>query len=192
MMSRPLALILLLFAAAYAQAQPAALAVGGTLPVQGHTVQYVGGDDAEVSSLLGAHGTVFIFWSNACRWTEGYEKRVEDLHAAASKNDISVVLVNSNDASAFPDEAPATSAAGRHALPYVHDVGAVLAKALGAYRTPEVFAFDGARKLVYSGAIDDAPADAKAVQQSFVADFLDGKSPAPTKAFGCRIRFPGG
>ena len=84
------------------------------------------------------------------------------------------------------------SATGKHPVPYVHDPGAVLAKALGAYRTPEVFAFDEAGTLVYSGAIDDAPADAKAVQQSFVTDFLDGKSPAPTKAFGCRIRFPGG
>ena len=41
MMSRPLALMLLLFAAACAQAQPAALAVGSMLPVQGHTVQHM-------------------------------------------------------------------------------------------------------------------------------------------------------
>ncbi len=192
MMSRPLALMLLLFAAACAQAQPAALAVGSMLPVQGHTVQHIGGGDAEVSSLLGARGTVFIFWSNACRWTDGYQKRVEDLHAAASSKGISVVLVNSNDASAFPEETPTASATGKHPVPYVHDPGAVLAKALGAYRTPEVFAFDEAGTLVYSGAIDDAPADAKAVQQSFVADFLAGSTPAPTKAFGCRIRFPAG
>ena len=100
------------------------------------------------------------------------------------------MLVNSNDAGAFPEESQAYSAAKQYPLRYVHDPGAVLARALGAYRTPEVFAFSSSRVLAYSGAIDDSAGDASAVTRSYVEEFLAGRAPAPTKAFGCRIRFP--
>lgn len=192
MRNRIAVLLLMPLVVVAVRAQPATLAVGTALPAADHTVQHVGGGQAAVSSLTGTAGTVFIFWSNTCRWTEGYRARVEALHAAAAAQNVAMVLVNSNDARSFPEEGLQSSAAHRHTVPYVHDPGAVLARALGAYRTPEVFAFDGAGALAYAGAIDDAPGDEAAVQQSFVGDFLSGKPSAPTKAFGCRIRFPEG
>ena len=191
-MVRLVALCLIALGAMEARAQPAALAVGSMLPNQEHTVQLLDGSSGAVSSLLAANGTIFIFWSNQCRWTEGYEARVKALYAAASSQGMSVVLVNSNDPEAFPKESLDASASKGYRMPYVHDPGGILARALGAYRTPEVFAFDGEGILVYAGAIDDAPADAKAVGTSYVSDFLAGLRPAPTKAFGCRIRLPSG
>ena len=150
------------------------------------------GGEASLSSLQGDQGTVIIFWSNQCRWTEGYEARVSALHSAASAQGMRLVLVNSNDANAFPEESVAASAAKGYAMTYVHDVGGNLASTLGAYRAPEVFVFDGSGMLVYTGGIDDAPADESAVTERYIADVMNGNIPAPTKAFGCRIRLPGG
>ena len=39
---------------------------------------------------------------------------------------------------------------------YLHDADQALARALGSERTPEVFVFDGGRRLAYHGAIDDS------------------------------------
>ena len=180
------------FLVSFAVAQPASLSIGSPMPAADHTVQTIGGSEASVSSLLGAQGTVFIFWSNSCQWTEGYESRVKQLHQDAQSKGIAVVLVNSNDSDSFPSEAPESSAAKGYQVTYVHDTGAGLAKAFGAFRTPEVFAFGSNRTLVYSGAIDDAPADAGEVQNSYVGAFLSGEQVAATKPFGCRIRFPSG
>ena len=58
----------------------------------------------------------------------------------------------------------------------------------GSERTPEVFAFDRERRLVYHGAIDDQR-DEPAVRQHYVRDALDavlegGQPPAAVLPFG--------
>jgi len=190
-MYRRLILGILLLLPALATAQPATLAVGSAMPIENHTVYHADGTETTVASLLGTQGTVFIFWSNTCTWTEGYEQRVAKLHADAAAQEVTLILVNSNDAEAFPGESREASAAKRYRVPYVHDPGAILARALGAYRTPEVFAFSSDRTLSYTGAIDDAPSDAREAQENYIVGFLEGRAVAATKAFGCRIRFPG-
>ncbi len=185
-----LTLTMLSLSASVALGQPASLAIGSALPAGSHMLQMTDDSSQPVSDLMGPQGTVFIFWSNACRWTEGYQERVRALHSAAGGKGMAVVLVNSNDPEAFPEESAEASRAAMPGLRYGHDQGAALAKALGAYRTPEVFAFDAEGKLAYSGAIDDAPGDTKAVTRSYVADFIGGQPQTPTKAFGCRIRLP--
>lgn len=139
-------------------------------------------------SLAGARGTVLVFWSNECNWTQQYERRV--MAMAGSADGVAVVLVNSNDAQAFPSEAEGNDMG----LPYVRDDTGALAKALGAERTPHVFAFDAGNTLVYSGAIDDAAADPDAVENAYLGDVLQqlsgGQSVtvASTRPFGCRIK----
>ena len=180
-------------------AQPEELSIGSPLPLQDHQVTLAqDGSATTVGALSGSRGTVIIFWSNSCEWTMGYVDRVEALYEMGASVDVSVYLVNSNDVSAFPAESVAASAEAGHTVPYVSDPHAVFAAALGAVRAPHVFAFDANRLLVYSGAIDDAPADASDVQefhlQSVVAALGAGQPSRvhSTRAFGCRIRYPGG
>ena len=179
-------------------AQPAELPIGTALPAQDHVVSLVGGTETTVGALTGVRGTVIIFWSNMCPWSEGYTERVTALSEEAARSDILLTLVNSNDPEAFPQETAAAGVAAGHPMPYVVDSGGVLARALGAFRTPHVFAFDADRILVYAGAVDDAPADAGNVQEAYLETVIrllaDAEAPAVprTRAFGCRIRFPGG
>ena len=80
-------------------------------------------------------------------------------------------------------------------FPYVVDEGSDVARAFGASRTPEVFLFDAAGKLVYHGTIDDNHQNAANAKEHYLKDALEalvaGKEIAvkETKAVGCSIKF---
>lgn len=189
---------LFLAAAGTAAAQPAEIPLGTVLPGQDQVLALASGGNSTVGELTGARGTVVIFWSNTCQWSEGYMRRVRDHFETASEQGILLYLVNANDPDAFPEEGLEASRAPGHPMPYAMDSGARFARALGAFRTPQVFVFDAGRQLVYSGAIDDSPADAGSIQEAYLesvmAALAEGRAPnvPSTRAFGCRIRFPAG
>ncbi len=190
--------LLLVLSVSLATAQPQELPLGSTLPMQDHTVQLVDGTPTTLGALTGSAGTIFLFWSNQCPWVDKYEERVLALHGQFGGQGVNFVLVNANDPNAFPQEAAAVGQAKNYPMPYVMDAGSQFAQALGAYRTPHVFAFDSTKTLVYTGAIDDSPADPGNVQKTYlerVAGILaqggaiGDDYPPSTKAFGCRIKF---
>ncbi len=165
----------------------AQLPTGGML--EDLPLQYMQGGTTSTHALFGEQGAAFVFWSNDCNWTLQYEDRVEVLNTP----EIPIILVNSNNASVFPKEA---EAGAQYETAYVRDSGGALARALGAERTPHVFVFDSSRRLVYSGGIDDSPADAQLVQSQWLHDTMDQLSGgqeisvSSTKSFGCRIKLP--
>ena len=189
--------VLLLLSVSLAVAQPQELPLGTTLPLQDHAIQHVDGTQTTIGGLTGANGTVFIFWSNNCRWSDSYEARVLALHEKAAEHSIALVLINANDPEAFPQEAASVGLSKNYPMPYVMDAGSAFAQAVGAFRTPHVFAFDALKTLVYTGTIDDSPGDPENVQKTYLQDVIrqlsEGTNPnvTPTKAFGCRIKFQG-
>ena len=84
--------------------------------------------------------------------------------------------------------------AQNYAWKYAVDKNSVLADAFGATRTPEVFLFDKAGKLVYHGAIDDNPSDAGSVNRKHLMvamdEMLEGKdvSQKNSRSVGCGIK----
>jgi hypothetical protein len=114
---------------------------------------------------------------------------------------VRLVAVSSNDAESHPadsfDEMVARAESQGFNFDYLYDEDQSLAHALGAERTPEVFVFDGARRLVYHGAIDDNR-DEDGVTQQYLRDALDavlaGTAPAPadTPAVGCTVKWRSG
>lgn len=193
--SLSLGALLLMLSVSLAVAQPQELPLGTTLPMQDHAVQHVDGTQTTIGGLTGVSGTVFIFWSNNCRWSDSYEPRVLALHQVAAQHNIAFVLVNANDPEAFPQEAASVGLQKGYPMAYVMDAGSQFAQAVGAFRTPHVFAFDAAKTLVYTGTIDDSPGDPENVQKTYLQDVIQhmaqGTNPdvTPTKAFGCRIKF---
>ena len=190
-----LSAMLLFVSVSVAVAQPQALPLGTSMPMQDHTMQHVDGSQTTIGALTGDSGTVFIFWSNNCRWTDSYKERVLALHNEYAVQGLAFVLVNANDPEAFPQEAVSVGLSENYPMAYVMDAGSAFAQALGAFRTPHVFAFDAAKTLVYTGTIDDSPGDPANVQKTYLRDvaeaLVNGTNPdvTPTKAFGCRIKF---
>ena len=187
--------VLFVLGVSTAVAQPQELPLGSALPMQDQTVQHVDGTQTTLGALTGSAGTFFIFWSNQCPWVDKYEDRVLALHQQFAGQGINFVLVNANDPAAFPQEAAAEGLAKDYPMAYVMDAGSQFAQALGAFRTPHVFAFDSSKVLVYTGAIDDSPGDPANVEKRYaerVAGTLAAGGaidPLSTKAFGCRIKF---
>lgn len=187
----------LLLIAVPAEAQPEPMPLGSALPSA--SLQQLDGSTVQLSALTGETGTVLLFWSNQCPWVNRYEERVARLVDRFQAQGIRFVLVNANDASAFPQESLAASQERANAqdyeATYVRDEGASLARALGATRTPHAFVFDADQTLVYTGTIDDSPSGPEGASNTYLADALNaltsgGEIPVPqTKAFGCTIKY---
>lgn len=194
-MTRLLALLLL--AAPLAQAQGSllqdTLALGAPIPLAAQAFETVGGGSLSLGEASGENGLVLVMWSAACPWTTKYEARMARLFATASANGIGVVLVASNDpvrVGRTPEALPRAAAAV--GAPMMIDPTSTLADALGAKQTPEAFFFDGG--LLYSGAIDDSPADADRVTIPYLQQALDQHLAAQaieiqqTTPFGCTVK----
>jgi hypothetical protein len=156
------------------------------------------GTTTTLADLTGRVGTVVVFYCNHCLWVEKYEDRLLDLAERYNRSGIAFILVNANDPATFPLDSFARSrerVLERHyEIAYLMDPDAVLAEALGAERTPQVYVFDAEHHLVYVGAIDDAPQDPRTVKHPYLNDALKAlvsgrKIAVPvTKPFGCSIR----
>lgn len=186
----------LLVAPAAAQELP----LGSALPAADGSFANVQGGQTSLGALTGDQGTVVVFWSNQCPWVERYQGRLATLAQEFGSRGFSFVLVNSNDASAYPQEAAAAgaerfrSAGFPGAVAYLSDPTSQLAGAFGAERTPHVYVFDGNQALVYVGTIDDSPGDPSSVSGEFLRDALSSVAGGSniavprTKAFGCTIK----
>ena len=71
---------------------------------------------------------------------------------------LGIVAVQSNDAGAYPDDAPDKMAEEKakrgYAFPYLYDADQSVAKAFTAACTPDFFLFDADHKLAYRGQLD--------------------------------------
>ena len=110
---------------------------------------------------------------------------------------LELVAISSNDADAYPEDSfeqmKARAAGQGFNFDYLYDEDQSVLEAYGAERTPEVFLFDGDRRLVYHGAIDDSREEDE-VTQRYLRDaieaVLSGEEPAigDTPAVGCSVK----
>ena len=101
---------------------------------------------------------VIVFTCNHCPYAKAVEDRLIKL-GKEYKNDVDFVLISSNDSENYPEDSP-KKMAERHAekgypFPYLYDETQEVAKAYSAVCTPDIFLYNGDRKLEYRGRIDD-------------------------------------
>lgn len=190
-------LFTLLFFAAFQTAGAQQLTLRSKMPAIEQIVIGIDGSNTSLNAHRGNKGTVVVFWSNECPWASKVEDRLVALQREFAPKGFSFVLVNSNDAKAFPKEAIEEARKRGYPMTYIVDTGSRVAKAFGAARTPEVFVFSANDELVYSGTIDDSPGDPNNVKQRYLhqalTQVLNGQpvNVPQTKAFGCTIRTQG-
>lgn len=140
-----------------------------------------------------------VFWCNHCPYVKAWEDRLISLQRQYADRGVQLVMINSNDPVAYPDdsfEAMKTRAREKaYPFPYLFDETQTAARRFGATRTPEVFLFDRSRTLRYHGAPDDNFEDPKAVTHDYLRDAIDallaGRDPveATTPPKGCSIKW---
>ena len=147
-------------------------------------------DDARVLVLVQS--------CNHCPYVQAWEGRLIAIQQDYAERDVRIVAISSNDVSSHPEDSlEQMQVRGREQgfnFDYLYDESQEVARALGSERTPEVFVFDGDRKLVYHGAIDDSR-DETSVSAHYLRDALDavlaGAAPAvaDTPPVGCTVKW---
>jgi peroxiredoxin len=139
-----------------------------------------------------------VVWScNHCPYVQAWEGRMIALQREFGDRGFGLVAISSNDADAYPEDSFDAMQARAEELgfnfDYLYDEDQSVLNAYGAERTPEVFLFDGERRLVYHGAIDDSREEDE-VSERYLRDAIEavlaGEPPSvdETPAVGCTVK----
>lgn len=173
------------------------LPIGAEMPMGDYKMKDVSGKTITLNEAKKANGVLVMFSCNTCPYVLKNQQRTIDISNYALKNNIGVVLVNSNEGQRDSDDSFA--AMQQYAKDqgykwyYTVDEKSQLADAFGANRTPECFLFNMEGKLVYHGAIDDNPAAASGTRahlREAINETLASKevSVKTSRSVGCTIK----
>lgn len=142
---------------------------------------------------------VVMFSCNHCPYVQAYEDRLIALQRDYAGRGVQIVAINSNDEHAYPEDNLSNMTARAQAkgfnFPYLRDASQHVATAYGATHTPQLFVFDRARRLAYTGKIDDNWQNPTRVNRHFLREALEAllqdelPAIATTHAIGCTIKW---
>jgi peroxiredoxin len=142
---------------------------------------------------------VVVFSCNHCPYVQAYEDRLVAIQRDYAARGVQVIAINSNDDANYPEDSfeqmVARARASGFNFLYLRDASQAVARAYGATHTPQLFVFDRARTLRYTGKIDDNWQNPKAVTRQYLRDTIDAlladRVPAEsqTHAIGCTIKW---
>jgi peroxiredoxin len=158
----------------------------------------VDGRNHSLEEYADASVLVLVQSCNHCPYVLAWEGRINDLQRKYADRGVRIVAISSNDASAYPADSFERmiehAREADYAFDYLYDESQEIARALGSERTPEAFAFDADRRLVYHGAVDDDREEDR-VTTHYLRDAIDstlaGETPpvADTPPVGCTVKW---
>ncbi len=175
------------------------LALGTTAP-DFNLIDTTSGCLKQLKHLKGNKGTVIMFICNHCPFVVHVNEALVAIANTYTNKGIGFIAISSNDAIAYPQDAPDKMKA--HALtegypfPYLYDASQEVAKAYNAACTPDLYVFNGNLKLVYRGQLDDSrpengiPVTGKDLKHALDC-LLEGKENATIQkpSIGCNIKW---
>jgi thioredoxin-related protein len=173
------------------------LPIGADMPKGEVKMKDISGKDVSLNEARKKNGLLVMFSCNTCPYVIKNQQRTKDISNYALKNEIGVILINSNEGQRNNDDS--FDAMKQYAKDqgynwfYTVDEKNTLADAFGANRTPENFLFNKEGKLVYHGAIDDNPEEASVSRRHLkeaIDEMLNGKdvSVKNSRSVGCTIK----
>lgn len=161
------------------------------------------GQTKSLSSYSQQRGLLVMFLCNHCPYVKHIEVGLTALDRDYRSKDVALVAISSNDAVAYPDDAPEALASSKRRLgwsfDYLHDATQAVAKSYTAACTPDFFLFDKQRRLVYRGQFDasrpktDIPVTGADLRAALDALLADQPSVNPQKpSLGCNIKWRAG
>jgi peroxiredoxin len=160
--------------------------------------------DNELHALKeGADAYLVIFICNHCPFVKHIREELARLGRSYSTRNVAIYAINSNDATAYPADGPANMKKEAqdwgYSFPYLIDADQSVAKAYRAACTPDFFAFDAERLLVYRGQLDSSrpsnnhPVDGRDLRAALDATLAG--TPVNTEqkpSIGCSIKWKPG
>lgn len=131
-------------------------------------------------SLDDLHGPALVvtFICNHCPYVKHVAAGLAELGRDLADKGVAMVGISSNDVVTYPQDGPDEMAAEARkqgwTFPYLYDETQDVARAFSAACTPDTFVFDGDRRLVYRGQLDDSrPGNGKPVTAADVRAAVD-------------------
>ncbi len=142
---------------------------------------------------------VVTFWCNHCPYVQAWESRMVEIGRKYGPKGVRFVLINSNDARAYPEDRFESmvlrSKEHHYPFPYLHDESQRVAHAYGALVTPHPMVFGRDRTLLFQGRIDDDHQHPERVMHHYLERALDqalqGEKVAPAElpVAGCSVKW---
>jgi thiol-disulfide isomerase/thioredoxin len=167
----------------------------------------VGGRRYTPKDFAGSAALLVMFICNHCPFVKHVRGQLALLGRDYSGKGLGMLAINSNDTAAYPDDSPekmkAEALEAGYTFPYLFDESQAVAKAFGATCTPDFFLYDGQRRLVYRGQLDDSrpskyaerdvPVTGRDLRAAIDA-VLAGRTPAAEQrpSMGCNIKWKPG
>jgi peroxiredoxin len=153
--------------------------------------------------FAGAPALLVMILCNHCPYVKHVADGIARFARDYAAKGLAMVAINANDASKYPDDAPAKMAeeAKRrgYGFPYLYDDGQAVAKAFRAACTPEFYLFDREGRLAYRGRFDGStPGNSVPVtgaELRAAADAVLAGRPAPADqkpSVGCNVKWKPG
>jgi peroxiredoxin len=118
------------------------------------------GNIVSLADLPPAPALLVMFLSNHCPFVKHLRGAIAGLARDYAPRGVHIVGIMSNDVSRYPADAPERMreerAAAGWTFPYLYDESQEVARAYRAACTPDIFLFDGDRRLVYRGQFDSS------------------------------------
>ena len=140
-----------------------------------------------------------VFWCNHCPYVQAWEGRMVELGRRYGPRGVGIVLVNANDAVAYPDDGfesmLARAREKQYPFPYLRDDTQEVAHAYGALVTPHPMLFDRERRLLFQGRIDDSHDHPERVKERYLERALDqalagtAVRPSSLPVVGCTVKW---
>ncbi|MEO8614239.1 MAG: redoxin domain-containing protein [Luteolibacter sp.] len=186
---------------------PKALQIGAAAPE--FSLPGIDGKTHTLSEYAAAKVLCVIFTCNHCPDSVAAAARMQAVHQDYQNRSVTLIAVNGNNAGSLTPDELGYSPFGdslEEMVPFAKDYGwtfpylydgetQTFTTACGAQSTPHVFLFDAARKLRYTGRMDDGGRNPGAVGKSYLRDALDAllagtdvKEPV-TRSFGCSTKW---
>lgn len=118
------------------------------------------GAQVALADFADAPALLVVFMCNHCPYVKHVADELARLYLDYRGEGLAMVGINSNDAAAYPDDSPEKMREEverrGYEFPYLFDASQAVARAYRAACTPDFFLFDGGRRLVYRGQLDDS------------------------------------
>jgi peroxiredoxin len=161
------------------------------------------GQEWSTEDVAGALALVVMFLCPHCPYVKHIEGRLGEVTNDLMNRGAAVVGIQSNDLDAYPQDGPegmaAQATANDFRFPYLLDESQEVAKAFHAACTPDLFVFDGERRLVYRGQFDRSrPGNGEPVTGEDLTAAVDAVlagqpvSEEQVPSIGCNIKWRAG
>jgi len=163
----------------------------------------VSGETISLDSFAGKKALLVMFLSRHCPYVQHVKEELARIGRDYAGRGVGIVAVSANDVADYPEDAPEKlsemAIETGFCFPFCYDATQETAKAYAAACTPDFFLYDGERRLVYRGQLDDSrpgngrPVDGRDLRAALDA-VLEGR-PVPQEqkpSLGCNIKWKRG